>query len=86
MNPTPADVELKDYDMHSKALDPSMQAEEGEVLDHRARRRSDDQLGLMDSHDEQFPDDEEGEVETQQLTVRAVLVGCILGGVIAASK
>ena len=38
------------------------------------------------SHEEQFPIDPDEEVETQQFTFRAILVGCILGGVIAASK
>ena len=38
------------------------------------------------SHVEQYLIDPDEEVETQQFTFRAVLVGCILGGVIAASK
>ena len=38
------------------------------------------------AHGEPFPEDEAAEKETQQFTFRAVLVGCILGGVIAASK
>ena len=38
------------------------------------------------SHEEQFPIDPDEEFETQQFTFRAVIVGCILGGVIAASK
>lgn len=40
---------------------------------------------LMMSSDDPFPQDPNAE-EEQQFTVRAVLVGCILGGVIAASK
>lgn len=38
------------------------------------------------SHEHPFPIDPDAEVETQQLTFRAVFVGCCLGGVIAASK
>jgi hypothetical protein len=44
-----------------------------------------DQGQILLSSDEPFPDDPDAE-EEQQFTVRAVLVGCILGGVIAASK
>ncbi|KAG0707878.1 OPT oligopeptide transporter protein-domain-containing protein [Suillus ampliporus] len=36
--------------------------------------------------DEPFPESPDAPVEEQQLTVRAVLVGCILGGIIAASN
>jgi hypothetical protein len=38
------------------------------------------------SHEEPFPLDPDAEEETHQFTIRAVLVGCLLGGVIAASK
>ena len=48
---------------------------EGEIEEH-----------LLLPHDEQFPPDENEELETQQFTFRAVFVGCCLGGVIAASK
>jgi hypothetical protein len=36
--------------------------------------------------DDPFPESPDAPVEEQQLTVRAVLVGCILGGIIAASN
>ncbi|KAG0706280.1 OPT oligopeptide transporter protein-domain-containing protein, partial [Suillus ampliporus] len=36
--------------------------------------------------DDPFPESPDAPVEDQQLTVRAVLVGCILGGIIAASN
>ncbi|KAG2151124.1 OPT oligopeptide transporter protein-domain-containing protein [Suillus bovinus] len=36
--------------------------------------------------DDPFPENPDAPVEEQQLTVRAVLVGCILGGIIAASN
>ena len=41
---------------------------------------------ILLSHEEQFPEDPNADLETQQFTVRAVVVGCLLGGVIAASK
>ncbi|MCJ1312990.1 hypothetical protein MMC25_006666 [Agyrium rufum] len=48
---------------------------EGEIDEH-----------LLLPHDEQFPPDENEDLETQQFTFRAVFVGCCLGGVIAASN
>lgn len=36
--------------------------------------------------DEPFPESPDAPIEEQQLTVRAVLVGCLLGGIIAASN
>lgn len=38
------------------------------------------------SHEEQFPEDPNAIPETQQFTLRAVITGSLLGGVIAASK
>jgi hypothetical protein len=69
-------------DSKSTSSDPSIREEKGEAAVVDATE--DDHLLL--SHEEQFPEDPNGEVETQQFTVRAVLVGCVLGGVIAASK
>ncbi|EMC91390.1 hypothetical protein BAUCODRAFT_80544 [Baudoinia panamericana UAMH 10762] len=40
----------------------------------------------MLSHEEQFPIDPDAEEELHQFTFRAVFVGCVLGGVIAASN
>jgi hypothetical protein len=37
-------------------------------------------------HEDPLPIDTDAPVETQQFTIRAVLVGCILGDVISASK
>lgn len=68
-------------DTKPTSQDPSISEEKGEVLIH-----SSEQDNLLLSHEEQFPEDLDGEIETQQFTVRAVLVGCILGGVIAASS
>lgn len=66
----------------SSSKDPSIREENGEVIEVN----SVDQHNVMLSHLEQFPEDPDGEIEEQQFTVRAVLVGCLLGGVIAASK
>lgn len=38
------------------------------------------------SHEDPFPEDPSAQLETRQFTFRAVFVGCLLGGVIAASK
>lgn len=38
------------------------------------------------SHEHPFPELPGTQLETQQFTIRAVLVGCMLGGVISASK
>lgn len=63
--------------------DPSISVENGEVV---STDDNDDSVQLL-SHLEQFPIDEVNEeLETQQLTFRAILVGSVLGGVIAASK
>ena len=63
----------------------SLQAEKGDIVTVTQRRDSVLSSALL-SHEEQFPIDEDGEVETQQFTFRAVFTGCILGGIIAASK
>lgn len=70
-------------DNHSESNDPSLTTGKGEV---EVIAADSDQDHILLSHEEQFPEDPDGEVETQQFTSRAVLVGCILGGVIAASK
>ncbi|MCJ1436204.1 hypothetical protein MMC27_005582 [Xylographa pallens] len=62
--------------------DPSVNVEKGEVI----TVEDEDQNIPILYHDEQFPIDPNEELETQQFTVRAVLVGCLLGGVIAASN
>ena len=62
--------------------DPSINVEKGDIV---TVDDADETIPIL-SHEEQFPIDPDEELETQQFTVRAVLVGCILGGVIAASK
>lgn len=76
-----------DSDGKSTPSDPSTAAEKGQIFsvtDHEDENHEDDVIFL--SHEEQFPIDPDAQEEPQQFTVRAVLVGCILGGVIAASK
>ncbi|CZR58742.1 uncharacterized protein PAC_08634 [Phialocephala subalpina] len=73
-------VDIIKNDSKNTSNDPSIHKEKGEVA-----VMTSDQDNLL-SHEEQFPEDLEGEVETQQFTVRAVLVGCLLGGVILASN
>ena len=68
-------------DDSSESNDPSISVEKGELI--RVDSVKEDVLLL--SHEEQFPIDPNEEPETQ-FTIRAVLVGCLLGGVIAASK
>ena len=60
-------------------------AEKGDVrvADDDAEEEDDH---VMLSHEDQFPIDPNAEEETHQFTIRAVFVGCCLGGVIAASK
>jgi hypothetical protein len=62
--------------------DPSTSVENGDIY---PLKNDKDETGFL-SHEEQFPEDPNAELETQQFTARAVIVGCILGGVIAASK
>ena len=84
--------DVVDYTVHNiekdsrdASTDPSIAAEKGEVVDiRRIDSKVDDSLLL--SHEEQFPIDPDEIFEEQQFTARAVIVGCMLGGVIAASK
>lgn len=62
--------------------DPSTSVENGDVYPLESDT---DATGFL-SHEQQFPEDPDAELETQQFTARAVIVGCVLGGVIAASK
>ena len=76
---TESTIQAITQDSKSDSNDPGTLIEKGEVID------VDDDTLLL-SHEEQFPIDPNEELETQQFTFRAVLVGCLLGGVIAASK
>ena len=77
----------KDSDLSRSASDPSIRAEKGEYVDIANREKdTEDEDEPFLSHEEQFPIDPNAEEELQQFTFRAVFVGCILGGVIAASK
>lgn len=79
---TDSTIHYIDKDTKSASTEPSINVEKGEVV--TVEPEEEDTLLL--SHEEQFPIDPNADLETQQFTVRAVLVGCILGGVIAASK
>ena len=80
-----AESTIQNIERDSKISDPndaSINLEKGEAI----VVESTEENALLLSHKEQFPVDPNETEETQQFTVRAVLVGCILGGVIAASK
>lgn len=71
----------------ASSTDPSIRAEKGDfytITEDAQRTNSETPVKL--THEEQFPVDPDAPEHEPQLTVRAILVGCILGGVIAASK
>ena len=70
---------------NSSETDPSINVEKGEVVTYTQPGTDDEDVTFMSS-DDPFPIDPDEIPEPQQFTVRAVLVGCILGAVIAASK
>ena len=79
--------ELEKDGYKNSSSEPSSVAEKGDVVDiyQTETNRTEPELDIL-SHEEQFPIDPDAEEETQQLTFRAVFIGCCLGGVIAASK
>ncbi|KAK5133090.1 hypothetical protein LTR08_008200 [Meristemomyces frigidus] len=80
------ELEKESYDGGVSSSDPSVRAEKGEVIDVSQREEEDEGDGNMFlSHEEQFPEDPDAP-EEQQLTFRAIFVGCCLGGIIAASN
>ncbi|KAL9106236.1 MAG: hypothetical protein Q9227_008704 [Pyrenula ochraceoflavens] len=72
-------------DVKNDSEEQSLEADKGEIVDLSQRHNSVNSTLLL-SHEEQFPIDEDGEIETQQFTFRAVFTGCVLGGIIAASN
>jgi len=71
----------------ASSTDPSISAEKGEVYTiTEDAQRTNSEVPVILSHEVQFPIDPDAPEHEPQLTVRAILVGCILGGVIAASK
>jgi hypothetical protein len=73
---------LREDSSSSRSLvNSTINVEKGRIFGHE-RVQDDDFL----SHEDPFPEDESMEKETHQFTVRAVLVGCILGALISASK
>lgn len=79
------EIEKDTLGREASSSDPSVQAEKGDIIDVN-EDETDENENLNLSHEEQFPIDPNAEEETHQFTVRAVFVGCCLGGVIAASK
>lgn len=75
--------EIEKEERNPSSSDPSVVAEKGELI--HVTSREDEEEPIL-SHEEQFPIDPNAEEETHQFTVRAVFVGCCLGGVIAASN
>lgn len=65
------------------SLEPSVTMEKGELRE--VQEDEEDEIEAL-SHEHPFPALPGEELETQQFTVRAVLVGCILGAVISASN
>jgi hypothetical protein len=55
--------------------------EKGNVVDISNRGDDWTEEAVLLSHEEQFPVDPSAPEETQQLTFRAMFVGCVLGGV-----
>lgn len=78
-------IEKDRSDSNPSEEDRSINVEKGEIIIHNHEEDEEDTTYLL-SHEDQFPIDPNEEPETQQFTIRAVLVGCILGGVIAASN
>ena len=77
------EIEKDALDLRLSSSEPSVRIEKGH--DVEVKEHEEDENFEM-SHEVQFPIDPDAEEETQQLTFRAVFVGCCLGGVIAASK
>lgn len=75
-------IKYIEKDPKSLAEDASSNEEQGEIIDDS---NDDEEINFL-SHEEQFPIDPNEQLETQQFTFRAVFVGSLLGGVIAASK
>ena len=75
---------LHDDSKDTISVDRNVSVEKGELIQTH-ETEAEDELNAF-SHEYPFPEDPNAEPELQQFTIRAVLVGCILGGVIAASK
>lgn len=80
-------------DSKSESSDPEVIVEKGEIINtativHSSSEDDDEEEEVTHllSHEVPFPIHPSEQPELQQFTIRAVLVGSILGGVIAASK
>jgi hypothetical protein len=79
-------IESIERDQKSSLEEPEISVEKGELLVTSNRLDTQEEIAHLLSNEDPFPEDADAEIEAQQFTFRAVLVGCILGGVIAASK
>jgi hypothetical protein len=79
-------IESIERDQKSSSEEPEISVEKGGFLETSTRVDTQEEIAHLLSNEDPFPEDPDAEIETQQFTFRAVLVGCILGGVIAASK
>ncbi|KAK5170129.1 uncharacterized protein LTR77_004713 [Saxophila tyrrhenica] len=80
------ELEKDGSDGERSMSEPEGVAEKGKVFEVADREtHSEDGIEML-SHEVQFPIDPTAQEETHQLTFRAVFVGCVLGGVIAASN
>lgn len=75
-------------DRKGSSSDPSVIAEKGQMINVNPLETTTTNASEQEflSHEFQFPIDPNAEEEKYQFTLRAVFVGCCLGGVIAASK
>jgi hypothetical protein len=79
-------------DSKSESSDPEVVVEKGEIINTTkisntsSEDEEEEEVTHLLSHEVPFPIHPDEQPELQQFTIRAVLVGSILGGVIAASK
>lgn len=72
----------KDGDDGERSMsEPEGVNEKGNIIDVSNQDQKWEEDAVLLSHEEQFPIDPTAPEETQQLTFRAVFVGCVLGGV-----
>jgi hypothetical protein len=82
-------IKYIEKDVKHELSDPIVSVEKGEAISETAVSSESDEneeATHLLSHEDPFPIDPNEEPELQQFTFRAVFVGCVLGGIIAASK
>jgi hypothetical protein len=85
---TDSTVQYIDNDNKSQSSDLATSLEKGVVVKTTSASVDNEsgEITYLLSHEDPFPIDPDEELVTQQFTFRAVVVGCLLGGVIAASR